>query len=209
MPKCGVTNARQPVKLLVDGISWILVREGGCTVMVILKLGGLKQRIVYKKSQSGTSCAGHPTVSTSKKKPTITMQFTQTAFAAILAIASSAAASPLAARQATLQDFQVNKVTSYSPSGRPGSYPWAQITASVTDPNEINLGTSQSDGSNVTVPAGSQGLVCSSSSPKYANASTNPSLELQSAMVHQGRVTPRSYLAMRCHVQGLLGHERA
>ncbi|RYN76785.1 hypothetical protein AA0120_g11659 [Alternaria tenuissima] len=88
------------------------------------------------------------------------MQFTQTAFAAILAIASSAAASPLAARQATLQDFQVNKVTSYSPSGRPGSYPWAQITASVTDPNEINLGTSQSDGSNVTVPAGSQGLDC-------------------------------------------------
>ncbi|CAN9332683.1 unnamed protein product [Alternaria alternata] len=71
------------------------------------------------------------------------MHFTQTAFAAVLAIASSAAASPLAARQSTLQDFQVTS-----------------ITASVTDPNEINLGTSQSDGSNVTVPAGSQGLNC-------------------------------------------------
>lgn len=207
MPKCGVTNARQPVKLLVDGISWILVREGGCTVMVLLKLGGLKQHIVYKKSQSGTPCAGHQR--SALQNPTITMQFTQTAFAAILAIASSAAASPLAARQATLQDFRVNKVTSYSPSGRPGSYPWAQITASVTDPNEINLGTSQSDGSNVTVPAGSQGLVCSSSSPKYANAFTNSSLELQSAVVYQRRVTPRSYLAMRCHVQWLLDHERA
>lgn len=52
MPKCGVTNARQPVKVLVDGISWILVREGGCTVMVISKLGGLKQCIVYKKGQT-------------------------------------------------------------------------------------------------------------------------------------------------------------
>lgn len=207
MPKCGVTNARQPVKVLVDGISWILVREGGCTVMVILKLGGLKQCIVYKKGQTEAPFCWTHTVSTSK--PTIKMHFTQTAFAAVLAVASSAAASPLAARQSTLQDFQVTSVSSYSPSGRPGSYPWAQITASVTDPNEINLGTSQSDGSNVTVPAGSQGLVCSSSSPKYANASTNPSLELQSAMVHQGRVTPRSYLAMRCHVQGLLGHERA
>jgi hypothetical protein len=173
-------------------------------VMVLLKLGGLKQCIVYKKGQTEAPFCWTPMVSTSK--PTIKMHFTQTAFAAVLAIASSAAASPLAARQSALQDFQVTSVSSYSPSGRPGSYPWAQITASVTDPNEINLGTSQSDGSNVTVPAGSQGLVCSSSSP---NASTNPSLELQSAMVHQGRVTPRSYLAMRCHVQGLLGHERA
>ncbi|KAG9185469.1 hypothetical protein G6011_08013 [Alternaria panax] len=88
------------------------------------------------------------------------MQFTQTVLTAVLALASSAAASPLAARQSTLQDFQVSSVVSYSPSGRPGSYPWAQITAEVTDPNEINLGAASSGGSNVTVPAGSQGLNC-------------------------------------------------
>ncbi|KAL1792926.1 hypothetical protein ACET3X_009433 [Alternaria dauci] len=88
------------------------------------------------------------------------MHFTQTAFAAVLAIASSAAASPLAARQIALQDFQVTSVSAGSPSGRPGSYPWAQITASVTNPNEINLGTASSDGSEVIVPAGSQGLNC-------------------------------------------------
>ncbi|KAH6870801.1 cell death in tomato 1 [Alternaria rosae] len=88
------------------------------------------------------------------------MQFTQTAFAAILAITSSAAASPLAARQSALQDWQVTRVNIFTPSGRPGSYPWASITADVTDPNVIDLGPAQFDDTNVTAPAGSQGLNC-------------------------------------------------
>jgi hypothetical protein len=88
------------------------------------------------------------------------MQFTQTALAAVLAIASSAAASPLAARQSALQNWQVSSVYVGTPSGRPGSYPWATISANVVDPNEISLGPGSFDGSNVTAPAGSQGRVC-------------------------------------------------
>jgi hypothetical protein len=118
------------------------------------------------------------------------MQFTQTAFAAVLAFASSAAASPLAARQTALQNWQVSRISVGTPSGRPGSYPWASITADVTDPNEISLGTATSDGSNVTVPGGSQGLVCSSSLFLTSIPLLMHQLELQSAMVHQGRITP-------------------
>jgi hypothetical protein len=87
------------------------------------------------------------------------MQFTTSALVALLAYTSSTAASPVQARQTTLKDFEVSSVTVFTPSGRPGSYPWATITANVTDPNEIDLGTASSDGSPVTVPAGSQGLV--------------------------------------------------
>lgn len=87
------------------------------------------------------------------------MQFTTSCITAILAFTPFATASPLQARQATLQDFQVTSVGVQTPSGRPGSYPWATITAAVTDPNEINLGNSSSDGSQVIVPAGSQGVV--------------------------------------------------
>jgi hypothetical protein len=88
------------------------------------------------------------------------MQFTATSTIAFLAFAVSAAASPVEARQDALQDWQVSSVSVFTPSGRPGSYPWAGIRANITDPNEINLGTSPDDGTQVIVPAGSQGLVC-------------------------------------------------
>ena len=87
------------------------------------------------------------------------MQFTTSALAAILAFTTSATASPLEARQNTLQDWKVTGVVVGTPSGRPGSYPWATLTANITDPNEINLGPAKSDGSAVIVPAGSQGIV--------------------------------------------------
>jgi len=112
------------------------------------------------------------------------MHFTQTAFAAILAITSSATASPLAARQSALQDWQVTRVNVYTPSGRPGSYPWASITADVTDPNVIDLGPARFDATNVTAPAGSQGLVRLKFPVSYSSTFADASLELQSAMVH-------------------------
>lgn len=87
------------------------------------------------------------------------MQFTAAIATAVLAFASSAVAAPLEARQAALENWKVTGVASNTPSGRPGSYPWATITASVTDPNEINLGPAKSDGTDVIVPAGSQGIV--------------------------------------------------
>jgi hypothetical protein len=127
-------------------------------MMETFVLGSLK---VYKNGRVRRRRDCFLSTNNQRLKPTFTMQFTQTAFAAVLAIASSAAASPLAARQSALQNWQVTSVGVGTPSGRPGSYPWASITASVTDPNEIDLGTASSDGSNVIVPGGSQGLVCS------------------------------------------------
>jgi hypothetical protein len=89
------------------------------------------------------------------------MQISTAILAATLALTSSTTASPLAPRQnTTLQDWQVFGVAVGTPSGRPGSYPWASITANVTDPNEYNLGPAKSDGSVVIVPGGSQGIVC-------------------------------------------------
>ncbi|KAH7359876.1 cell death in tomato 1 [Pyrenochaeta sp. MPI-SDFR-AT-0127] len=88
------------------------------------------------------------------------MQFTTSITTAILAFTSSIIAAPLEVRQAALQDFQVTGVASVTNSGRPGAYPWATITASVTDPNEINLGPASSDGTDVIVPGGSKGINC-------------------------------------------------
>ncbi|KAJ4369166.1 hypothetical protein N0V83_006250 [Neocucurbitaria cava] len=88
------------------------------------------------------------------------MQFTAPSLAVILAFASSTAAAPLEARNETLQDWQVTKVSVGTPSGRPGSYPWASIVANVTDPNELNLGPASSDGSDVIVSGGSSGTNC-------------------------------------------------
>lgn len=88
------------------------------------------------------------------------MHFNATSGIAFVAFAVSAAASPVVARQDALQDWQVSSVSVFTPSGRPGSYPWARIQANVTDPNEINLGTSPDDGTQVIIPGGSQGLVC-------------------------------------------------
>ncbi|KNG50173.1 cell death in tomato 1 [Stemphylium lycopersici] len=85
------------------------------------------------------------------------MRFTATAITATLGFASSAVAAPLTARQDTLQDWQVSRVLATTPSGRPGSEPWAYIWANVTDPNEITLTGPRG---NYTVPAGSQGLNC-------------------------------------------------
>jgi hypothetical protein len=42
VPECGVTTVVHPVKLSKDRISWVLVREGGCTTMENFVLGGLK-----------------------------------------------------------------------------------------------------------------------------------------------------------------------
>ncbi|EOA91154.1 uncharacterized protein SETTUDRAFT_25241 [Exserohilum turcica Et28A] len=82
-----------------------------------------------------------------------------TCFVAFLACTASTAASPLTPRQTSLEDWQVSSVSVFTPSGRPASYPWATIRANVTDPNEIHLGNSSSDGSPVVVPGGSQGLL--------------------------------------------------
>jgi hypothetical protein len=87
------------------------------------------------------------------------MQFTTSTLAAVLAFTSYVAATPVQARDDALKDWQVNTVTIGTPSGRPGSYPWSTLSASITDPNQINLGPAKDDGSAVTVPAGSQGLV--------------------------------------------------
>ncbi|KAF2036374.1 cell death in tomato 1 [Setomelanomma holmii] len=99
------------------------------------------------------------------------MQFTTTTLAAIMAFTSSTLASPLQSRQSTLQDFQVTSVSVFTPSGRPETYPWSTLTANITDPNEVNLGPSKSDGQDVVVPAGSQGVNCVA---KYFSKGENP-----------------------------------
>jgi hypothetical protein len=86
------------------------------------------------------------------------MQPTSSLLATFLTVTSCATGNPLQARQDTLKDWQVTSAGSHTPSGRPGSYPWATITANITDPNQLTLGTA-SDGKSVTVPAGSQGIV--------------------------------------------------
>lgn len=87
------------------------------------------------------------------------MQFTTTTLAAILAFTSTTVSSPLVTSQAALEDWQLTELNIGVPSGRVGSYPWATITAQITDPNVLDVGTAQSDGSTVTAPAGSKGLV--------------------------------------------------
>jgi len=75
-------------------------------------------------------------------------------------LASSTIAAPLESRQSTLNPWQLDSLSTFSPSGRPGNYPWLTITASLTDPNTVNLGTSPNDNSTVTVPSGAQALNC-------------------------------------------------
>lgn len=83
-------------------------------------------------------------------------------FAAVaVALASTAVAAPVVeSRQSTLSPWQVTALSSFSPSGRPGSYPWPYIQANLTDPNSLSLGTSPSDNSTVTVPAGNKAVNC-------------------------------------------------
>ncbi|KAF2659459.1 hypothetical protein K491DRAFT_689322 [Lophiostoma macrostomum CBS 122681] len=93
---------------------------------------------------------------------TVMMHFT-TATIATVAFTAFAIASPveLAPRQnATLEPWQLSGISGFSPSGRPGSYPWLNIVANLVDPNELTLGTSTDDGSEVTVPAGNAGANC-------------------------------------------------
>jgi hypothetical protein len=71
---------------------------------------------------------------------------------AVLAVAGLVSAAPLESRQDDLQQWQLSGISSFSPSGRPGSYPWITITANLFDPNTLNLGTSPADGSTVTIP---------------------------------------------------------
>jgi hypothetical protein len=89
------------------------------------------------------------------------MYLSTTILAAALALISSTTASPLESRQnPTSKKWEVFGVAVGTPSGRPGSYPWASITANVTDPNAYNLGP-------VTVPGGSQGIVCLFPPPSF------------------------------------------
>jgi hypothetical protein len=97
------------------------------------------------------------------------MYFTNTIATTILAFAASSAfAAPVVERQAALQPWQVNTVSSFNPSGRPGQYPWSSIRVELTDPNEIQLGTSP-DGQAVTLPAGNTALNCEA---KYFTSGT-------------------------------------
>ncbi|KAH9875035.1 hypothetical protein J1614_004523, partial [Plenodomus biglobosus] len=88
------------------------------------------------------------------------MHFSNPYITTLLALTHLTHATPLQTRQSPLKDFLVSSVAVGTPSGRPGSYPWASITASITDPNTIDLGNATTDGSPITVPAGSQGLNC-------------------------------------------------
>ncbi|KAF2798907.1 hypothetical protein K505DRAFT_321537 [Melanomma pulvis-pyrius CBS 109.77] len=86
--------------------------------------------------------------------------FTTTFLASILAFSAAATAAPVAERQTTLSPWQVTGVAIFTPSGRPGTYPWPTITANVTDPNALVLGTSPADGSEVSLPAGGLAINC-------------------------------------------------
>ncbi|KAF2116633.1 hypothetical protein BDV96DRAFT_491151 [Lophiotrema nucula] len=83
---------------------------------------------------------------------------TKTAIFSVLAAASIASGAP-AKRQDTLQPWQVTSFGVHTPSGRPGSYPWSTITANITDPNALTLGTTP-EGDAVTVPAGNTAVNC-------------------------------------------------
>ncbi|KAF2850926.1 hypothetical protein T440DRAFT_507634 [Plenodomus tracheiphilus IPT5] len=77
-----------------------------------------------------------------------------------LALTPLTSSTPLYPDQHPLKDFLVSSVSIYTPSGLPGSYPWASIKASITNPNAINLGNASTDGHPIVVAAGSQGLNC-------------------------------------------------
>ncbi|KAF2005265.1 cell death in tomato 1 [Amniculicola lignicola CBS 123094] len=74
-----------------------------------------------------------------------------------LLAASTITAAP--AKRAILQPWQVTSLTSFSPSGRPESYPWLTITTEITDPNSITLGTG-TDNSTVTSPGPNAATNC-------------------------------------------------
>lgn len=77
----------------------------------------------------------------------------------LLALAASTFATPLSSRQDSLQPWLLSGISSFSPSGRPGSYPWITLTASLTDPNALVLGTGE-DGTPVTLEANNTASNC-------------------------------------------------
>lgn len=76
---------------------------------------------------------------------------------AVAIFALHASAVPLDARQTELKPFEVTRVVTSTPPGRPGSTPWRYITADITDPNSYFLTQGPH---NLTIPAGSQGIGC-------------------------------------------------
>ncbi|KAF2689363.1 hypothetical protein K458DRAFT_384014 [Lentithecium fluviatile CBS 122367] len=78
----------------------------------------------------------------------------------LAALVSTSLAAPVQPRQDTLTPWQLDALSTFSPSGRPGNYPWLTITASLTDPNTLTLGTSPENNSTVTLPSGAQALNC-------------------------------------------------
>jgi hypothetical protein len=123
------------------------------------------------------------------------MQFTTSALAAVLAFTASITATPISARADALKDWQVTSAGTGTPSGRPGSYPWSTLSANITDPNLIDLGPAKDDGTPVTVPAGSQGLVRFTSLLDFTpRTNTAPELPRQ---ILQGREPARPHMALR------------
>ncbi|KAF2277646.1 uncharacterized protein EI97DRAFT_489193 [Westerdykella ornata] len=59
----------------------------------------------------------------------------------------------------SLLPWQLTGIGFFSPSGRPGNYPWNTITASITDPNALDLGTNKA-GQPVTLPANNTASNC-------------------------------------------------
>jgi hypothetical protein len=79
---------------------------------------------------------------------------------ALLLLTSSTLAAYPQPPKPTLSPWVLNSLSIFTPSGRPGNYPWLTMTANLTDPNTLILGTSSNDNSNVTVPAGAQAINC-------------------------------------------------
>jgi hypothetical protein len=108
----------------------------------------------------------HPTLSL--QEPLSTTSLIEAAFkmyftvfiTALVTLASTTIAEPLEARQNKLKPWKVTALSTFSPSGRPGSYPWLTITANLTDPNALTLGTSPDNNDTVSVPAGGKAINC-------------------------------------------------
>ncbi|KAF2258731.1 cell death in tomato 1 [Lojkania enalia] len=83
--------------------------------------------------------------------------FTKATLLSCLAAATLSSAAPTTKRD-DLQPWEINSLGVFTPSGRPGSYPWSTITANITDPNEIT-GTLES-GDTVTIPGGNTAANC-------------------------------------------------
>ncbi|KAH7116822.1 hypothetical protein B0J11DRAFT_537643 [Dendryphion nanum] len=68
------------------------------------------------------------------------MHFSRIIATTILAYTASTTAAPLEERQ-TSQSWQITSFSAFTPSLRPGQYPWATIQVTIEDPNTINVGT--------------------------------------------------------------------